>query len=156
MFLTNPASDSQCFSLPGHTQVGRAEAEKFQPSPLEPSWILAGNPIARSSPMTRSADGSFTSGRWECTAGKFKFYYACDEVIQILEGNATIEDAGRTWTLGPGDVAFFPQGMTAIWTVDTYVKKFAIFRVKPRRLLGRIKSAATRLWNAATGRHGDV
>ena len=126
-------------------QIGSASKSDFQPSPLEPTWILEGNPIARSLPLAASADGQFTCGRWECTGGRFNFTYACDEIVQILEGSVTIEEAGVERTLRAGDVAFFPQGLTALWTVHGYVKKFAIFRSKQRSFLSRVRGKLKRL-----------
>jgi uncharacterized cupin superfamily protein len=132
------AGSSEDISQSLMMQIGFAEENDFQASPLPVEWILAGNPEARSLPLARSADGMFTCGRWECTAGKFKFFYACDEIVHILDGKVTIEEGGQTRTLQTGDVAFFPQGLTTIWTVHGYVRKFAIFRSKPRSLLRRI------------------
>ena len=42
---------------------------------------------------------------WDCTAGRFYWYYDFDETAHILEGEATITDAnGRVWQVKPGDV----------------------------------------------------
>lgn len=122
----------------GRLQTGSEAGGEFVATPLPQSWILEGEPVARSLPLTQSADGHFTSGLWECTDGKFDFTYRCDEIIRLLEGAVTIELDGAQRTLGPGDVAYFPQGATARWTVHGYVKKFAIFSVRPRGLLRRV------------------
>lgn len=133
-------------------QIGRAEVDDFRPTPIEPSWILEGNPEARSSPIARSADGLFSCGRWECTAGRFHFFYASDEIIQILEGSVTIEVDGREQTLEAGDVAILEQGLTTTWTVHGYVKKFAIFRSQRRSLLRRAAGKVKRTLRRLVGR----
>lgn len=133
-------------------QIGRAEVDDFRPTPIEPSWILEGNPEARSSPIARSADGLFSCGRWECTGGRFHFYYAFDEIIQILEGSVTIEVDGREQTLEAGDVAILEQGLKTTWTVHGYVKKFAIFRSQRRSLLRRAAGKVKRTLRRLVGR----
>lgn len=119
-------------------QVASVEKQDYQPSPLPSAWILEGNPEAKSLPLAASADGRFTCGRWACSKGRFKFIYACDEIVQIMEGKVTIEQGNHVRTLHAGDVAFFPQGMVAIWTIHEDIKKFAIFRSQPGSLFRRV------------------
>lgn len=119
-------------------QAGSISRTDLRPCPLEPSWVLEGQPHARSLALGQSADGNFSFGLWDCTPGRFKFIYFCDELVHILEGEVTVEEGGRTLHLRPGDVAFFPQGLTTYWTVHGYVKKLALFRSAPRDLLSRI------------------
>lgn len=109
-------------------QTGSIKQTDFVSTPLPPEWILEGNPAARSVPLARAEDGNLSCGLWDCQAGKFKFIFATDEIIQILEGEVIIEEKGKTHSLGVGDVAFFPEGLVAYWTVPNYVKKYAIFR----------------------------
>lgn len=109
-------------------QTGSISRTDFVSTPLEPTWILAGNPAARSIPLARAEDGNLSCGLWDCQAGKFKFIFPTDEIIHILEGEVTIEEAGASHTLRVGDVAFFPEGLVSYWTVPNYVKKYAIFR----------------------------
>jgi uncharacterized cupin superfamily protein len=110
----------------------------FQPSPIDPKWILDGNPVARSIPLVKSADGLFTGGHWDCTAGRFKYYYTCDEIVRIAEGSAMVELNGTTRTLQQGDVALFSEGDVAIWTVHVYVRKLAVFRIRQKSLWSRV------------------
>jgi len=128
-------------------QTGTVSRTDLRPSPLEPTWILAGNPISRVLPLGATADDTFSFGLWDCTAGEFKFIYYCDEFVHILEGEVSIRAGDAELHLRPGDVAFFPQGLTAYWTVHGYVKKLAIFRsAPPRGLLMRIMGKAKRVW----------
>jgi len=125
-------------------QVGTTGQTALKPGALEPSWILTGNPTTRSLPLAEADDGNLSCGLWDCTAGTFNFYYSCDEIVHILEGEVIVREAGATYMLRAGDVAFFPQGLTTVWTVPVYVKKFCIFRSKPRSFLRRIGSFVKR------------
>lgn len=109
-------------------QTGSTTRTDFVSTPLEPTWILEGNPAARSIPLARAEDGNLSCGLWDCQAGKFKFIFPTDEIIHILEGEVTIEEKGAVHHLKVGDVAFFPEGLVSYWTVPKYVKKYAIFR----------------------------
>lgn len=106
------------------------------PMPIEPSWILAGAPEARGKILVQSADQCLSSGLWECTAGEFRWTFAWDEFVYILEGEVSIqEEGGQTHTLGPGDIAHFPLGLVTRWTVPRHVKKaFTLRTPEPLRL----------------------
>ena len=130
-------------------QTGSTHETNLKPSPLNPEWIHNGQPIARSLALTGSGDGLFTAGLWECTPGEFKFIYACDEVVHILEGEVTIREPGGEYTLAAGAVAYFPKGLVAEWTVHKHVKKFCVFHSAPQNLCGRIVAKIKRLLRLA-------
>jgi uncharacterized protein len=99
------------------------------PSPIEPSWILEGNPEARSHVLSTSGDRAATTVIWSCTEGKFNWFYDVDETIMILEGSIVLESEGMPpKRYGVGDVIFFRNGAHAKWHVEGYVKKIAFFR----------------------------
>ncbi|WFU39262.1 cupin domain-containing protein [Bradyrhizobium sp. CB82] len=101
----------------------------LKPSPIEPSWIIEGNPQARSHLLSTSACGTATTLIWSCTKGKFNWYYDLDETIMILEGSMVIESDGMPpKRYGVGDVVFFREGAHAKWHIETYVKKVAFLR----------------------------
>ena len=80
----------------------RSSVEKAQrelaPAPINPDWILEGRPQARYAPLSRLTDGRTWVDLWDCTAGRFHWYYACDETAHILEGEAVITDGdGEVW-----------------------------------------------------------
>lgn len=129
-------------------QAGTTERTDLRPAPLRPSWIIQGDPTARSLPLGESADGHFSFGLWDCTAGQFKFLHRSDEFVHILEGGVTVNSAGKELHLGPGDVAFFPKGLTTYWNVHDYVKKLAVFRSVHRGLLSRVKEKLRRAWRS--------
>jgi uncharacterized cupin superfamily protein len=118
------------FGTPGKVAtVGHLARGTLPLHPIDPSWIEEGNPVARAVILTSSPDERFSSGVWECTAGKFRWVYGIDEVVHILEGNVTLhESGGSTYTLGPGDVAYFPLGLVTHWDVKHYVRKFFVAR----------------------------
>ncbi|MEH2609813.1 cupin domain-containing protein [Bradyrhizobium sp. AZCC 1693] len=101
----------------------------LKPSPIEPSWILEGNPEARSRELSTSACGTTKTLIWSCTEGKFNWYYDVDETIMILEGSIVLESEGMPpRRYGVGDVILFRHGAHVKWHVESYVKKIAFFR----------------------------
>jgi uncharacterized cupin superfamily protein len=107
------------------------------PRPIEPSWIIEGNPVAECSVLSRSADGLASTVVWQCSEGKFNWYYDFDETILILEGSIVLEnDTMRSTRYGPGDVIFFKDGAHAKWHVEGHVKKLAFCRTTQPVLLG--------------------
>jgi uncharacterized cupin superfamily protein len=115
---------------------------ELSPSPINPDWILEGQPLARNRILSRSADETACTIVWECSKGKFMWHYDFDETIHFIEGGVTIEDGhGPARRLGPGDVIFFPAGSHAVWTVDTYIRKIAFCRkVLPAPIGSAIKA----------------
>jgi uncharacterized cupin superfamily protein len=104
-------------------------ASNLTPSPIEPSWIIEGNPVAQSSLLSKSADEQACTVVWQCSEGKFHWYYDLDETILILEGSIIIEnDVMRPTRYGPGDVIFFKKNAHAKWHVEGHVRKLAFCR----------------------------
>jgi hypothetical protein len=58
-------------------ETGHCNAD-LKPSPIEPSWIIEGNPEARSRPLSTSADGAATTLIWSCTEGKLALRFRRD------------------------------------------------------------------------------
>jgi uncharacterized cupin superfamily protein len=115
----------------GHNSV------ELKPAPIEPSWIIEGNPEARSHSLSTSADGTATTLIWSCTEGKFNWYYDFDETIMILEGSIVLESEGMPpKRYGVGDVIFFRDGAHAKWHVEGHVKKIAFCRKTTPAVIG--------------------
>jgi uncharacterized protein len=120
---------------------------KLFPTPIERSWVIEGNPKARSCTLSKSSDGFGWTVVWECTKGKFNWYYGLDETILILEGSIILDSDSLTPTrYVSGDTILFRKGAHARWHVEEYVKKLAFcHRVQPAivgfavRSLGPIK-----------------
>jgi hypothetical protein len=106
-----------------------AEVPNFVASPIRASWVLAGAPVARLALLSSSADGAASTYYWDCTAGRFNWYYSFDETLHILEGSVTLKSpSGQSRLVVAGDVVFFPAGAQAEWTVDKYIRKLAFCR----------------------------
>lgn len=101
----------------------------LEPSPIEPSWIIEGHPVARSRVLSTSEDRTAQTIVWHCTEGRFNWYYDIDETIMIMEGSIVLESDGMPpKRYGPGDVIFFRDGAHAKWHVEGHVKKIAFCR----------------------------
>ena len=104
-------------------------AVNLTPRPIEPSWIIEGQPDARWCVLSQSADGLASTMVWECSAGKFNWYYDFDETVLILEGSIVLEsDTMPSKRYAAGDVIFFKDGAHAKWHVEGHVKKLAFCR----------------------------
>ena len=118
-------------------------------SPIRAEWVLEGNPITHTRLLATSADGTANTLIWDCSAGRFNWFYDIDETIYFLEGTVKIKDeTGAVRQLGAGDWLFFPAGSHAEWTVDHYVRKIAFCRQalpKPVLLLRRVYRLFKRL-----------
>lgn len=126
-------------------------ALEMRPAPINPDWIIAGEPQARMADHSRSDDRASYTALWDCTAGTFRWYFDWDETVHILEGevHVTAED-GSVHELRAGDVAYFKAGTWATWRVETYVRKVAFLRrpfPTPIAIAYRVKN---RLLPAAT------
>jgi len=107
------------------------------PRPIEPSWIIEGNPVAQSCVLSESADGLASTIVWECSEGKFNWYYDFDETILILEGSIVLENDNMPPTrYVAGDYIFFRDGAHARWHVEGRVRKLAFCRKTQPVLLG--------------------
>jgi uncharacterized protein len=131
--------------------VVRPEVEKIalEPSPINRDWILEGDPRARAVLLSSSADGTASTFIWDCTAGRFNWFYGMDETIYVLEGGMTIKDAGGTHHLKAGDTIYFPAGSSAEWIVESYVRKIAFVRTQLPRSLASARRVFQRLKRAA-------
>ena len=111
------------------TITSGTETPQFVAAPIRASWILAGAPEARIALLSRSADGTAGTYYWDCTAGRFNWYYTFDETLHILEGSVSLKaPSGSSRVAVAGDTIFFPAGSQAEWTVDTYIRKLAFCR----------------------------
>jgi uncharacterized cupin superfamily protein len=107
------------------------------PKPIEPSWIIDGNPVAQWCVLSKSADGLASTMVWECSEGRFHWYYDFDETIMILEGSIVLEsDTIHPTRYGPGDVIFFRHGAHARWHVEGRVRKLAFCRTTQPLVFG--------------------
>jgi uncharacterized cupin superfamily protein len=117
----------------------------LEPRPIEPSWIIEGSPVAQSCVLSKSADGLATTIVWECSEGRFNWYYDFDETILILEGSIVLEnDTMRPTRYGKGDV-IFRNGAHARWYVEGRVRKLAFCRTTQPMLLAFVARAFNKI-----------
>ena len=118
----------------------------LEPRPIEPSWIIEGSPVAQSCVLSKSADDLTTTIVWECSEGRFNWYYDFDETILILEGSIVLEnDTMRPTRYGKGDVIFFRNGAHARWYVEGRVRKLAFCRTTQPMLLAFVARAFNKI-----------
>jgi uncharacterized cupin superfamily protein len=112
----------------------------LRPDPIPGEWILEGNPTARRKLLVGSSDDLASTHMWDCTSGRFDWYYGSDEVIYVLEGSVLVEDAaGVKRQLAPGDTFLFPAGTRFHWTVPRYVRKIAFLHAPLSRKMRLVK-----------------
>lgn len=105
------------------------EGLSLEPSPIEPSWILSGDPRASGALHSQSADACSTTTVWACTAGAFRWNFLWDETVYIVSGSVDVTDeTGAKSTISAGDVAYFAAGTWATWEIGDHVKKVAFCR----------------------------
>jgi uncharacterized protein len=128
----------------------------LDPAPIDPRWIVEGEPQACARELARSADGAAIVVAWSCTAGRFHWHYGVDETVHVISGEAFItSDDGVERRLGPGDMAFFPAGSRSLWRVPCTVCKLAVCRHSLPKPLGFALRAWRKLITVATGRGGS-
>lgn len=140
------------FAVPSHAPMGRAvftheHRNDWMSAPIDPSWVLDGDPRARSIVLARGRDDFAVTTLWDCTEGTFRWHFGWDETVHILEGRVEVTDeAGRLHMLEVGSIAFFPAGSNAVWRVVGRVRKLAVCRrafpsrfAAALRLLGHAK-----------------
>jgi uncharacterized cupin superfamily protein len=92
--------------------------------------ILEGTPDARCLFTTKSEDDGAAAGFWSCDVGRYQFVFDYDEFVYLIEGEVEVMEIGsdRSFALGPGDTAHFPQGTTSIWHVRRRITKYFVAR----------------------------
>jgi uncharacterized protein len=115
----------QTISIEGARTL-RHDAHGLEPAPIPRAWILEGNPVARHKRLAATGDRLATVFMWDCTAGRFNWLYAEDEIAHVLEGSVIVQDAaGARQALQAGDTFLFPAGARYQWAVPGYVRKIA-------------------------------
>ena len=118
----------------------------LEPAPIPQGWILEGSPEARGKLVSCSTDDMAFTAMWDCTAGRFNWFYDIDETVCIMEGSVTVRDAaGHSTTLRPGDTFFFPAETQFQWTVTRYVRKVAFIHIPISRKMRWARSVYQRL-----------
>jgi len=99
------------------------------PLPIRAQWILEGAPVAQYKIISTSADGTAKTIVWDCTAGRFNWFYDMDETVYVLEGSMLLKDrTGASRLVVAGETVLFRAGSHAEWTVESYIRKVAFLR----------------------------
>jgi uncharacterized cupin superfamily protein len=111
-------------ALPGVAHGDPTQLERWGP----PSHVIAGRPETRGINAFSSRDGSFSTGVWEGTPGKWRIHFAEDELCVLLSGKVVVTDqAGAQRTFVAGDAFVIPAGFLGTWeVVETARKVYAI------------------------------
>jgi uncharacterized protein len=100
---------------------------EFEPFPLPE--VLDGDPRGQVHWLRRTGSGEATlmAGIFVGQPSRFRYTFETDETFHVIEGRVTIIlDAGDSVTLGPGDIASFPQGARATWEIAEPLRKFFV------------------------------
>ena len=75
----------------GQTFVAHASDDMvLKSTPINPDWIISGNPQARTAEHSRGHDEAALTAIWDCTAGEFRWRFGWDETVMILEGEVRV------------------------------------------------------------------
>ena len=134
-------AENRQFDATRQTAMGLVDPRHvvMSPAPIRPDWVLEGRPVTKAAEVARTDDATTQVFVWETTAGRFNWFYESDEVVQVLDGEVFISDGvNAERRLGPGDVAFFPNGARTTWRVPDHLRKLATLK---RPLPGPVASA---------------
>jgi hypothetical protein len=126
-------------------QSAFAQDHDLTDSPIDPSWIVDGEPRARSRRWHTSGDSAVEFYIWDCSAGTFDWTFVVEEAVHIVAGEVRIGDPETGTWLRAGDSAVFAAGTTYRWHVPDYVRKHATLRTPLPTLLIRVGRVATRV-----------
>jgi uncharacterized protein len=123
----------------------------LESAPINPAWILEGSPTARNRTISTSKDGTASSLIWDCTAGKFNWFYDVDETVYVIEGSVLLKENGVQRRVSAGETVHFPVGAKVEWTVEKYIRKVA-FCAAPLPMPIRMLRRGIRLLKRMSGR----
>lgn len=107
------------------------EAAPLQPSNPPLADLLVGpTPSCRNHSDYRSSNGEFVCGTWDSTPyHRRAMVYRHIELMHLLDGSVTFEDATGSATFGKGDIFVAMRGAECAWISHVHVKKvYAIHR----------------------------
>jgi uncharacterized cupin superfamily protein len=122
-----------CPTAAGSTEdlVPIDETASLQPSNPPAAELLVGpTPSCRNHSDYRSTNGEFVCGTWDSTPyHRRAMVYRHIELMHLLDGSVTFEDATGSVTFGKGDIFLAMRGAECAWISHVHVKKvYAIHR----------------------------
>jgi uncharacterized cupin superfamily protein len=111
------------------TESGKAPA--VDPWPAI-DGIQSGDPKQSAYTAFTSPDGSFVTGLWSCTPGKFSVTQTMNETCHILSGRVIVTTKnGKAQEFGTNDVIVMPAGWEGTWDIRATIRKvFALSATK--------------------------
>lgn len=94
---------------------------------IDAARLAPGSPVPQQYVRNAFTDGSgrFSGGLWRSSVGAWRVSYTENELCVLTEGRIRIsDDAGRSWTFGPGDCFVVPAGFAGLWEVLEPARKF--------------------------------
>lgn len=64
---------------------------------------------------------------WGCGVSEFDWYYDCNEVCWLTQGEVIVTYSGGSVSFGAGDYVSFPEGLACVWKVTKPVQKHYLF-----------------------------
>ena len=132
----------------GSIDIGPGSGVSMVDTTIDPDWIIEGTPKSRSGWWCGTSDRMANYYVWDCTEGRFRWYFDRDETVFVIEGEVQVSGDGvePTW-LRAGDAALFRAGTWSTWYVPHYVRKHAVIRrglPAPLRVLANLARRAKR------------
>ncbi len=94
---------------------------------VSPEKVITGSPKSTYRVLYTSKSEEFTSGIYECTAGKWKTSYTEDEFCTLIEGRLRMtSDTGEVQEFAAPDSFMIPSGYKGIWEPLTPLRKFFV------------------------------
>jgi uncharacterized cupin superfamily protein len=111
------------------TKIIRFGSNPPKPEAGRPNNVIAGDPTTAVSNYFTDPSGSFSSGIWESTPGKWPIDYRESEFIYLIEGRVRLTDVdGHAETFEAGSAFVIPAGFKGSWeTIEVVKKYYAIF-----------------------------
>lgn len=99
----------------------------------KPEQFTTPNPHEKIHTFFTSADGSVTSGVWECTPTRIEIdRYGVNEMMTVLAGSLTIhEKDGTTQVFKAGDSFVIGAEWGGVWEITETMRKFWMIHVPP-------------------------
>ena len=102
---------------------------------LDAARLATGSPMPVQAVRNAYTDatGRFFGGIWRSSVGAWRVSYTENELCVLTAGRVRVsDDAGRSWTFGPGDCFVMPAGFQGLWEVLEPAQKFYAIYEPPR------------------------
>jgi len=99
---------------------------------IEPSRVIAGEPITQSWPQVADLNGAVDAGVWEITPSEnVSIKDGISEFCLILEGLIELTaDTGESWTFRKGDAFLMKDGWRGKWKTIEKTRKLYVIVTK--------------------------